>query len=161
MKNCFIFIILFSAVVSCELNAQGTDLRIEKQLKLMKMQFDTTSKGDFKLLFELENNRSQIVFISSASRIYEDAEVRVISSPAKFITKADQLSHDQLWALLAVNSQTVLGSWQLEPATEGFGLHFSVKVPAVMPDKRLLMYMVLVARIADEMEKTFTEDDIF
>lgn len=161
MKYTFLFFTLILFSLCSELQAQDIDSRIENQLKVMNLQYDTTSKGDFKLLFDLENNRTQIVFVSSLTRIYEDAEVREISSPAKFITKADQLSHEQLWTLLASNSQSVLGSWQLEPASDGWGLHYTVKVPALLPEKRLLMYLVLVARKADEMEKSFSEEDVF
>jgi len=147
----------------CIGNAKGQegDQRIKNQLDRMNLNYEVTSSGNFKLLFELEDKRTQIVFINSETRMHEDAEVREISSPAKFVTKANELSHEILWTLLAFNSQTTLGAWQLEPASDGWGLHYTVKVPAMMPENRLMMYMVLVATLADEMEKAFSDQDIF
>lgn len=151
----------FAIFISMLLYSQQPDKRIENQLNNMNLQYEITSAGNFKLLFELENKRTQIVFINSETKFHEDAEVREISSPAKFIVKADELSNEQLWTILTSNFQATLGAWQLEPAANGWGLHFTVKVPAMMPEKRLMMYMVLVAKVADEMEKVFTDADIF
>lgn len=152
---------IFTFIIIVNASAQDEDLRMKKQLDRMNLNYEVTSSGNFKLLFELEDKRTQIVFINSETRMHKDAEVREISSPAKFVTKADELSHEQLWMLLAFNSQTTLGAWQLEPASDGWGLHFTVKVPAMMPENRLMMYMVLVATAADEMEKAFSDEDLF
>jgi hypothetical protein len=155
--------ILFTMLVVAVsmLQAQNQDVRIEQQLKKMNLQYEVTSAGNFKLLFELEKGRTQIVFINSETKNHEDVQVREISSPAAFILKADELSHARMWQLLAANAEAVLGSWQLEPAADGWGLHYTVKVPALMPENRLLMYMVLVAKAADEMEKNFSAEDRF
>ncbi len=161
MKVKPILLVLIALLISVNISAQEVDQRIERQLNDMQMQFTTTTSGNFKLLFDMENGRSQIVFINSKTKMHEDAEVREISSPAAFISTADQLSHEKLWKLLAANFESVLGAWQLEPATDGWGLHFTVKVPAMMPEKRLIMYMVHVAKVADAMEKEFSAVDTF
>jgi len=155
-----LFFTMLVVIVSL-LQAQNQDVRIEQQLKRMNLQYEVTSAGNFKLLFELEKGRTQIVFINSETRTHEDVNVREISSPAAFVLKADELTHAKMWQLLAANAQTVLGSWQLEPAADGWGLHYTVKVPALMPENRLMMYMILVAKAADDMEMSFSTDDRF
>jgi hypothetical protein len=161
MKIKMIVFAAYCLFTMIQTSAQQTDSRISRQLNNMNLKFDTTTSGDFKLLFELNDKRTQMVFVNSVTKMFEDAEVREISSPALFITNADQLGKDQLWSLLAFNSQSVLGAWQLQQASNGWGLHFTVKVPAQMPDNRLMMYMVLVAKVADEMEKTLSQEDVF
>ncbi len=161
MKHITYYFTVLLFIGAFQTYSQTPDNRIENQLNRMNLQYEVTSSGNFKLLFELENNRTQIVFINSETKYYEDAEVREISSPAKFIVKADELTHEQLWTILTSNYQSTLGAWQLEPAANGWGLHFAVKVPALMPENRLMMYMVLVAKVADDMEKIFSAEDIF
>lgn len=161
MKARYLIAITAMILVVSKAFSQETDSRIERQLNSMGLKYDVTSTGNFKLLFELEDKRTQIVFINSSTKYYEDAEVREISSPTAFITNMDELTHQQLFMLLAENSQTTLGAWQLEAVADGWGLHFTVKVPALMPDKRLKMYLSLVAITADQMEKKLSNADIF
>jgi hypothetical protein len=142
------------------LHAQEKDARIERQLNNMNLQFEVTTAGNFKLLFELDSSRTQIVFINSKTRKHEDAEIREISSPARLITNTSEVSNEQLWMLLTENYNSTLGAWQMEPSTEGWALHFTVKVPALMPENRLMMYLIMVAKVADTMEKKFSEDDL-
>ncbi len=157
-KNFFTVIILFSLMYS---SAQERDIRIERQLKNLNLKYEIISSADFKLLFELESKRSQMVFIGTKTKFYEDAEVRQIYSPVKYISGTVGLSCEQLWILLANNELTVFGAWQLVPIEGGWMLHYSVKVPAMMPEKRLMMYMRFIAKIADDMELTFSSEDIY
>jgi len=159
MKRMIIFFGMLLIVSMNVLQAQEKDARIERQLTNMNLQFDITPSGNFKLLFELDNSRTQIVFINSTTKMHEDAEVREISSPAKLIKNTTELSNEQLWMFLTENYNSTLGAWQMEPSPDGWALHYTVKVPSLMPENRLMMYMILVAKTADDMEKKFSKDD--
>lgn len=137
------------------------DDRIKKQLDRMELNYDIISTGDFKLLFELDSGRTQIVFISTSTNAYQDVEIREISSPVILVKDKSELTKDQLWMLLDQSFQSILGAWQLEPYKEGWGIHFAVKIPAVIPDIRMNMYLSLVARRADDMEKVFSKEDVY
>ncbi len=160
MKRTLIFIHILFFVSLTVVFAQEKDVRIERQLNNMNLQFEVTSAGNFKLLFELDSSRTQIVFINSATKKIKDAEVREISSPARLLSNASEMSNEQLWMIMTENFNSVLGAWQMEPSTDGWALHFTVKVPALMPENRLMMYMIHVATVADQMEKRFSEDDM-
>jgi hypothetical protein len=159
--NTFLLFFFISSFCVINSTAQEGDKRIERQLISMGLQYELTSTGSFKLLFELEQGRTQMVFIQSVTKKHEDVEVREISSPAKIVSMASELSHDRLWLLLANNSQSVLGAWQLEPVNDVWILNYTVKVPALMPDHRLMMYLVLLAKEADKMEQSFSNEDVY
>lgn len=139
--------------------AQQYDIRIKNQLDKLKMFYEFDSQYNFKLLFELPDKRTQLVYIMSNTNKYEDVEIRQIYSPALLITDNKQLKFEDLYMLLTENSQTIFGGWQIIPHQHGWVLSFVVKTPALMPENRLMMYLWYIAQIADQMEKRFSAED--
>lgn len=152
-----LFICLFLSGVL--LQAQESDIRIKNQLDRMELYYEYDSQGNFKLLFELPEQRTQLVYISSTTTKYEDVEVRQIYSPVLVLNDIKQLSFQDLHMLLTESAQTIFGGWQILPHRQGWVVSFAVKVPALMPENRLRMYLWYVAQIADQMEKRFSADD--
>ena len=58
------------------------DRRVEKKLKKLDFNYKITKKGDFKLMFNVEDGRTQLVFINSNTEEYRDFEIREIWSIA-------------------------------------------------------------------------------
>lgn len=54
------------------------DHRVEKNLKELEYKYTILKDGAFKLVFNLDDNRSQVVFIESNSENYRNFEVREI-----------------------------------------------------------------------------------
>ncbi len=61
------------------------DPRVEKALKKLGLKYEVDKDGDFKLVFSVEDDRTQVVFINSTTETLGKMEIREIWSPtAKF-----------------------------------------------------------------------------
>lgn len=128
------------------------DPRVERALSKNNVVYSVEPNGDYRMLYETENGRSQLVWIRPETYSVGDVEVREIFS------YADDLSDDQPlppgWAekLLVYNGDYVVGAW----SRYGDRVTFSARVDANAPDHVLIGVMTLVLNTADLVEEEMT-----
>lgn len=141
-------------------NTSGlADQRIKKLLDQTDMKYTIDKDGDFRFLFELPNNRVQVVFINSKTEKYSGFEIREIWSAG--YQSDTQFSPAIANRLLVNNFETKLGAWQTTRLNNKNVAVFTAKVDAVMTVQQLEVVLTAVRRIADEMEKEITGRDDF
>ena len=134
------------------------DTRIKKLLDTLELKYSINSDGDFKLVFEMENGRSQQVFINSNTDEIDDFEVREVWSVA-YLSQG-YLDIDTANTLLMENSQYKVGSWSLiDSENNTYLVTFSIKLAADCDPNSLLQSLTMVTAVADEMEKKLTGQD--
>ncbi len=137
------------------------DSRLEQSFNALglKYSFDESTKF-YKLLFNLDDSRSQLVFVNS--KVYELSngfKIReIFSTVAKLQNKTDY-SHRVLFSLLEKNYEYSIGNWQIFGGDPPYLLQFSIKVPAEISNTLLKEFLIMAARQADIMEKELTGTD--
>ena len=126
------------------------DPTVKAQLDAEKIKYEVDSDGDYKVTFDLGNERTQLVWIRSAVESYGSLKVREIWSPGY---KHDgELSAKMANRLLAHSHDVKLGGWTKQKAF----VMFVVKIPANATAKQLRDAAEAAADAADEIEQEFT-----
>ena len=141
-------------------HAGKADPRVETQLKALDLKYEVDKDGDYKLVYDLGENRTQVVFINSATNKVGDMEVREIWSPAM----AGQEAPDAkvLQKVLEYSQDRVIGAWQAMGGENTCVLDYAVKLPVECSDKMLGVAAIVAANSADKMEKELSggKDDL-
>jgi hypothetical protein len=137
------------------------DPRVVAALDDLGYEYDIKADGThFHVRFNMDEGRSQCVFISSATNEFMGVELRGISS----IGLVSEGLFDARTAnfLLRENAGTNLGYWCIEMGEENshYAL-FCMRVSAVLSHRALGEILVMVAKIADQAEKRFSGLDDF
>lgn len=163
MKSRFLIITLVAVLcVPSEAPAQSgsaprPDPRIKRALDQAKLKYEVDEDGDYKLTFELENKRSQLVLINSQTETFGELEIREIW--ALGYMSENPFSAAVANRLLDNNEITKLGAWQTKKLNGKYTAVFTAKVSAVMSPEHLEMVLAAVYQNADEIEKELTGKD--
>lgn len=134
------------------------DPRVVEALGAAKLAYDVDS-GDFRLRFDLDASRSQVVWVASKPWKVEDYEIRDVWSvaargPGK--VPADLASH-----LLAENARMILGAWQVNQGVDEYLVVFSASLPAAADADTLREVIEVVALSTDRIERELAPQDRF
>lgn len=129
---------------------------IDRLLTRAELKYETDDDDDYKVLMEVENGRTQLVFISGETEDCNDTDVRHIWSIA--CEDVDSLSSNVLPKCMKNNSDYPIGAWEL---TEENTLIFCVKTVDSFDADDLSNIISFVAETADRFEKKFVGDDEF
>lgn len=140
-------------------NTITADARVEKLLKESELNYTIDEDGDFRLEFALDDDRSQLVWISSKTASYEVIEVRDVWSVA-FRSK-EPLSAEVANQVLRKNGEMILGAWQLKKWGDDYVLAYAAQVAANTDAASLESAAEAVVVSADELEKELTGKDEF
>ncbi|MCE1275056.1 MAG: hypothetical protein LWW75_11160 [Chlorobiales bacterium] len=118
MKKIALFA-LFSILSTQGLAADGLvggkkteyDRRVEAALKESNLNYTIDKDGDFRLRFNFDQNRSQVVFVQSRTETYKNYEIREIFSYA-YKTQSRLFTADVANTLLKDNNAKKLGAWE-------------------------------------------------
>lgn len=135
------------------------DARVEKLLKEAELNYTIDEDGDFRLEFALDDDRSQLVWISSKTASYEVLEIRDVWSVA-FRSK-EPLSAELANKALRKNGEMILGAWQVKKWGEEYVLAYAAQVAANTDAASLESAAEAVVVSADELEKELTGKDEF
>lgn len=135
------------------------DARVEKLLKEAELNYTIDEDGDFRLEFALDDDRSQLVWISSKTASYEVLEIRDVWSVA-FRSK-EPLSAELANKALRKNGEMILGAWQIKRWGEEYMLAYAAQVAANTDAASLESAAEAVVVSADELEKELTGKDEF
>jgi hypothetical protein len=159
-----IFIMLVLLAVSIYTYAKPVEInydsRVKSSLDNLGLEYSITGTGNFKVLFETGEGRTQLVFISSDTEKLGEMEIREIFAIAA-ILEPDDLSQSSLFSLLELNDNYMLGAWQIHGERGDYLLLFSVKMSANTTQSALYDLIELAAIVADDMEQKLTNKDDF
>ena len=137
------------------------DKRVAAALDKAGLKYEMTESGDFKLLYELDDDRTQVVIIGSKTEKLGDLEIREVWSIAQ--QSDGEFDGETANALLVDNGNRKVGAWQVavEEETDQHTAIFSAQVDAAAEADALAQVIVAVVQTADEMENELTEEDEF
>ncbi len=139
--------------------APTPDSRVKDALDKLGLKYEVTKSGNYKVIFKVSDNRTQVVTIASRTEKVEGLEIREIISPA-YMTKGE-INATIANQLLKDSYRRKLGSWTLLQAdSDSFAL-FTSKVDANQSPADLKTALLLTVYAADEMEKSLSQEDKF
>lgn len=135
------------------------DARVKRLLDQLNYNYEITTNGSFKLVFDVGDGRSQVAMIDSATHTYNSIEIREIWSIALRVPgQVDQATANEL---LCANNSVKLGAWRII-FEEGLSyVAFAVHVPAETQISFLSEMLSLVVNQADAFEKAYLGTDEF
>lgn len=130
-----------------------SDPRVETILEDLDIKYEIDEDGDYRVIFEVEDGRSQLAFIRSATSEYKGLEVREILSIA-YRSERDVIPADVATTLLEDTYNKKLGCW----GKQGKTVVFIVRIDADADAKSLESSLMYALAAADEMEAEFAGD---
>ncbi len=138
----------------------GGDPRAQRALDSKGLKYVITDAGDLKLLFDLDNGRSQLVFVNANTEKFADLEIREVWSIASI---GDGILDLELMRyLLKRNGEVKFGAWRVFDSDEGEAiLAFAAQVAAEADGDTLSSVLHFVSNQADQLEGKVTKEDVF
>lgn len=130
------------------------DPLIGKQLKGLGYSHEVDEDDDYRLVFELDEGRTQLVYVRSAVEEYGNVSVREIWSPG-YTADTDSLPAALANRLLEESNQAKLGGWVKQARTA----MFVVKIPGDADAAQLADAIEAATRSADALELDLTGKD--
>ncbi|HNR67139.1 MAG TPA: hypothetical protein PKN04_04850 [bacterium] len=127
------------------------DARIEKILQAKEIGFTIDKDGDFKVVVDVGNGRTQLAFIFSSTMEYGNMEIREIWAYA-YRSENNQFPVDVANLLLEDTFPKKLGAWAKK---DNMALYM-VRISANANEQSLLSAVQFAAEAADEMEEKLT-----
>ena len=140
-------------------NTPTIDQRIEPLLRELGIDFKIDEDGDYQAVFQLHDNRSQRVVISSMTSNLADLEIRKIYSVG-YRSEAP-LTQNIANLLLGINHHSRLGAWQVMESRSNYYAAYNVQVAADTDAQTLMAVIKAVAESADSIEDYLTGKDVF
>jgi hypothetical protein len=135
------------------------DARVEKLLREAAAEYTIDEEGDFRLVHDLGDGRSQLVWIPSATTLLGALEIRQIWSLAYRVKSP--LPANIANKLLDRNGVVILGAWLTQQTADELGVIFAAQLPAATDTLSLRSAIHAVATTADSLEKDLTGQDQF
>lgn len=133
------------------------DIRVRRILESEGVRYQVDNDGDFKVIFDLGNGRSQAAFINSNTENFANASIREVWSIG--LMGEGQLSAEVANQLLARNRTYKLGSWETIQQNGKVLAIFKVCVAADATAKELMAVLSVVLKTADEVEREYLRTD--
>lgn len=132
-------------------HSTAADARIGKQLDTLGYKYEVDEDGDYKLTFDMGEDRSQLGFVISRTESYGKHKVREVWAPA-YRSPGEQFPVEIANKLLEDSQSSKMGAW----VKQGNMAVFVVKIPADASDQELDDALDYALRAADLMEKELT-----
>ena len=131
--------------------AQNPNPKIKRILDRAQLKYQVDKDGDFKMVFGLENERSQLVYVMSSTEEFAGEPIVEIWSPAY---GGGEISQETLVRLAMDGHKRKVGGWQLATGSETIYAVFKAKVPlSALTPEFMRAVCAGVASTADEMEQ--------
>ncbi len=137
----------------------NADPRVKKILDEIGVGYEINDDGDYKLILEMENGRSQLCYINSSVEEYKTMQIREVWSPA--YKSSCPFSAAVANQLLEDSYQKKLGAWGVwkSASTNSYIAVFAAKLPADCDGPTLASAILGVVTAADNMEQQLTGKD--
>lgn len=140
------------AAVAPSARAGTPDPALKAQLESLELKYEVDSDGDYKVVFDLGEGRSQLVWLRSAVEGYGSLKMREIWSVG-YKHGGKPLSAAIANRLLEHGHTVILGGWTKQK--KEFAM-FVVKIPVSATPQQLRDAAEAAAEAADEIEKELT-----
>jgi hypothetical protein len=134
------------------------DPRVRAALAVTSVAY-ANDEGDFRLIYPLDNGRTQVIWIASTTARVTKLELRDVWSLA--YRGVGQVPPQMAQRLLTENARMVLGAWQVNQSPDKFLVVYLAQVPADADAASLHDVIEAVAVSADRIEKELTDADEF
>lgn len=134
------------------------DPRVEAALKEAKLAY-RIDDGDFRLEHDVDETRTQLVWVASGTVRLNEFEIRDVWSVASRGTGT--VPADLAGYLLKENARMILGAWQVNQGRDDYLVVFSAPVNAAADAATLQAVIKVVMLSADRIEKELTGRDEF
>lgn len=136
------------------------DERVKERLESLNLKYKIEDSGRYKLVFETENKRTQLVFMLSQTYVYNDIEVREVFSPVMHFKDKSEIDDAKLFDLLKRNGTYKMGGWQID-GDGPYALNFALRIAANANAKSMEELIKFAAKAADEYEVLISQEDKF
>lgn len=130
------------------------DRAVGRVLDTLKYKYEVDSDGDYQLVFEMDDDRTQLVFVRSTVETYGSHHVREIWSPG-YKSEGPQFPALVANRLLEDSNDSKLGGW----VKQGDVAMFVVKVDADASSEVISDAIDAAAKSADAIELEMTSKD--
>jgi hypothetical protein len=137
--------------------ATSGDIRVRRILESQGVRYQVDNQGDFKVIFDVGDGRSQAAFINSNTVSFANASIREVWSIG--LMGEGQLSSEVANALLERNGTYKLGGWEIARSGNSVAAIFKICVSADATAEELMSVLSVVLKIADEVEKEYLQTD--
>ena len=135
------------------------DDRLRATLDKIGWKYEVTKDGDFKVVLDVKDGRTQLAWIGSGTQKVGGMEIRSIVSPGH-VSKGP-LEATVANRLLMDSSGRRLGSWEVVKSQDNHVALFTSKIYADSSPDDLKMAIGVTVFSADEMEKSLSQEDKF
>lgn len=150
----------FSLAAQVGGSGKAADPRVAAALKEIGVSYEVDDDQDYKLTLKVDEDgeRTQIVYIISATEEYGNLEIREIWAPA-FKTKG-KLDANVAREMLRANDRLKLGAWRLYGDGDDQMAVYAVQIDAGADAEAMRSALEIVLRVADaeELEQTGKDD---
>jgi hypothetical protein len=133
-------------------DAPKADPKVKAQLDAAGVKFEVDEEGDYKMVFEMDDKRTQIVFLRAPVETFGQRRIREIWAPAYKAEGSNGIPADVANRLLDATMANKIGAW----AKEGDVAVFVVKIDADATGEVLRETIEAAADTADAMENELT-----
>lgn len=145
-----------TAVASSTAAAAAPDRALGRLLDGLQYQYEVDEDGDYKMVFDLEDDRTQLAFVRSSVETYGNHHIREVWSPG-YRSPGAQFPAPVANRLLEYSNSSKLGSW----VKQGNTAMFVVKIDADASAEVLSDAINAAVQSADELELELTSKDEF
>ncbi|WJI24189.1 hypothetical protein RHP47_00485 [Thermosynechococcus sp. QKsg1] len=136
------------------------DVRVSRILDRLGIRYQVDEDGDYRVVFELSNGRTQQAFIDSKTQQLGSYEIRDVWSVG--YSCEGFLDQEIANYLLIENANKKIGAWELRPLADNrYIAVFCTKVAADCDPEALYTSIRVVLEVADELEKVLEAGDRF
>jgi hypothetical protein len=130
------------------------DARVKAALDAGGLKYEVDKDGDFKIVLDLGEGRTQVAFISSKTDKIQGLEIREIFSAAYIVEGA--LPGDVSNKLLLASRTRTIGAWEVMKTGNSQLVVFSTKIQSSISPVDLKTSIIYTMVSADKMEKELT-----
>ncbi|MBW8374290.1 hypothetical protein [Stenotrophomonas sp.] len=145
---------LLLAVTATGAHAAEPDKAVGRALDTLKYTYEVDEDGDYKMVFDMDDGRSQLAFVRSTVEEFGKHKIREIWSPA-YNSPGKQFPAAVANRLLEDSQDAKMGAWVKQDQLA----MFVVKVDANATSEALSDAIDAAIRTADAMELELTEQD--
>lgn len=137
----------------------GGDPRVRAALTQLKEKFVIDDDGDFKLVRDTSDGRTQVAWVLTKTNTYGTMEIREVISPA--FKTGGSLTNALALRLLKENDKYKIGAWRLVGEGDSQAIFYAVQIAADLDAQSLNAAIKTAVLIADAMEKEIVGTDNF
>ncbi|HFT6974752.1 hypothetical protein I5V28_00145 [Stenotrophomonas maltophilia] len=156
MKRTLLSTLLIALAASGSATAADADKAVARHLDKLGYTYEVDEDGDYRMVFDVEGDRTQMVYVRSAVEDFGTHNIREIWSPA-YSAKTKQFPVAVANRLLEDSQDAKMGGWVKQDTTA----MFVVKIDADATADQLSDAIDAAIRTADAMELELTKKDEF